>query len=471
MVQVVPGDPGWGDVFANIGSGVVEGYQNRSDDKAIQKAIVDLGENPSPQDVLKAVTGTKTHNPAAKQNFFKNYLGAKEVEETTSKAALQREKDQSALLQGKKVGASLGYSPEETDGLTAEQVLKYHKAKNPGGGKGKNQSPEDLAAQQKNLVADGWPDYLADLYQKSPPGVQNRMMADHIEAKQRGLRNPPSSVQTPNSGVETGKTSEITPVDNKDIVEAGKAIEAEQPEWPDLPPPSNLTPAEKVKWENGNQKENNKLLHEAVKKNEGQQHIGLLLNRANQLNDSEKIPEGIARLVINPFSGEPYAVAQLLGLVNKETQDFVKTINDFLTGAKDTFGARVTNFDVQAFKARLPTLLNTTEGRRLIIKQMQLLHDLDVIHNKGMEDGLKHYGRKASYSDIQKTVDDKIKTREGAIIEKLNNIDDASDYLDRMAKDPKFKDYKLMWSPEKKDFRAFRKDELQDAQKNGYEVY
>lgn len=48
---------------------------------ALQKAVGDLGPNPSPRDVLNAVTKTKTYNPASKQNLFKNYLGASEFEE------------------------------------------------------------------------------------------------------------------------------------------------------------------------------------------------------------------------------------------------------------------------------------------------------------------------------------------------------------------------------------------------------
>lgn len=87
MVTVVPPDPGFGEAFEGFGRGLVSGYQNRSDEKAIQNAIVNLGENPSPQDILKAVTGAKTHNPESKANFFKNYLGVGQLEAAQAKAA------------------------------------------------------------------------------------------------------------------------------------------------------------------------------------------------------------------------------------------------------------------------------------------------------------------------------------------------------------------------------------------------
>lgn len=69
-----------------------EGYQNRADEMALQKAIGGLGKDASPQDVLQAITGTHTYRPEAKQNAFKNYLGAKEFE----KAQKTLEETQSA---------------------------------------------------------------------------------------------------------------------------------------------------------------------------------------------------------------------------------------------------------------------------------------------------------------------------------------------------------------------------------------
>lgn len=85
MVTILPKENDWSDAFQSIGQGVSQGYQNRSDEMALQKAIGGLGDNPTPRQILDAVTNTKTYNPASKQNLFKNYLGAAEFEELQRK--------------------------------------------------------------------------------------------------------------------------------------------------------------------------------------------------------------------------------------------------------------------------------------------------------------------------------------------------------------------------------------------------
>lgn len=85
MVTILPKESDWSDAFQSIGQGVSKGYQNRSDEMALQKAIGGLGANPSPRDILDAVTKTKTYNPSSKQNLFKNYLGVSEFEELMRK--------------------------------------------------------------------------------------------------------------------------------------------------------------------------------------------------------------------------------------------------------------------------------------------------------------------------------------------------------------------------------------------------
>ena len=91
MVQILPKETGWADAFEAVGKGVSHGYQNRADEMALQKAIGGLGENPTPRQILDAVTGTKTYSPQSKQNLFKNYLGAAEFEELQKKNKTARE--------------------------------------------------------------------------------------------------------------------------------------------------------------------------------------------------------------------------------------------------------------------------------------------------------------------------------------------------------------------------------------------
>lgn len=110
MVTVVPADEGWGEAFSKFGQGFTQGAMNRSDQKALQKAIDDLPPNADPRDVLKAVTGVKSYNNQAKQDFLKNSLEVdkyrQHFEETKKKHEMQetkaKEKEQKRVAEEKK---------------------------------------------------------------------------------------------------------------------------------------------------------------------------------------------------------------------------------------------------------------------------------------------------------------------------------------------------------------------------------
>lgn len=447
MVTILPQEHGWADAFANIGKGVSQGYMDRSDENTLKKAIMDLGPNPTPRQIVDAVTGARTFNPESKQRAVKNYMGVAEYE--------------------------------------------------------KSQNLADNAARKQNYIDAGYPDYQANILAdpKTTPGEKQQIASEHRELVARGIRNPvvpqeeqagqqeePLPAEAPQSGpmAEVARGEE-TPLEieeaaapiadsvqkaaEKPIETAQKKQEAKpKEEWPEIAPPPETTFAEKEKWRSGNQKENNKLLKETTDKGKAHTNALIRYNRLATINDTGKLPERLGNIIIDPKTGEPYPEASLLGLVNKETQDFVKTMNDFLIDAKTYFGSRVTNFDVGAFKSRLPSLLNTPDGRRLIIEQMKIMEELQKVHDDELSGALKHYGRNASYSDIQGVVDEKTSAREAQLIEKMNSLDDASNKLDTMAKNPaKFKDTKLFQDTETGKFKAVRKSDLKKVPKGWVE--
>jgi len=110
MVTVVPADEGWGEAFSKFGQGFSQGAMNRSDQKALQKAIDDLPPNADPRDVLKAVTNVRTYDNKAKQDFLKSSLEVdkyrQHFEETQKKHQLQevkaKEKESKRMAEEKK---------------------------------------------------------------------------------------------------------------------------------------------------------------------------------------------------------------------------------------------------------------------------------------------------------------------------------------------------------------------------------
>lgn len=338
---------------------------------------------------------------------------------------------------------------------------------------------EEKIKQKGNLLKAGWPEYAADVYLDAPPGVKQTLEREHAELVARGFRKPmvevpadvDRSTQTPE-----GEKSEIAPTEQKPVFidepetpQEKANVESEAPvpseEWAPAIVPKNLTPAEKVKWENNNEKENNKELKETQTKKKAYAQNDILINSMTKVNDAKKLPSGLGKAIIDPETGDIRPTAQLVGIVNPETQLYVKNLKQWLKGAKDFFGARVTNFDVSSFMAQLPSLLNSEQGRRLILKQMKYVNDLESIHNNTLNEGLKKYGRNANYNQVVQEADRLVASKEQDLLGKINGLVEASQYINLAAENPeKFRNTVLMQNP-KGEYRAVPKDRVEYLKK------
>lgn len=375
------------------------------------------------------------------------------------KEALQKQEDVNQLIPDLMSNVNIG---------PTKRIEMYNMIRD-----GQKQANEEVKTSQKeykdavddqvqNLVDQGYPVKEAIQYVNAPPSVQNRMQANHIEQVNRGLRKPK---------VESVPTQENVPMQGTNVIpEAPTSDVLKVQEWPDLPPPKDMTTGERVKWENTNQASNNKELVKTQAKKKALENNDILLKSMTTLNESNKLPKELDSWIIDPESGGVRTSAQLAGKVNKETALYAKNLAQFIKGAKDVFGARVSNFEVGAFLDQLPSLLNSEQGRRLILKQMELTNQLEQVYNNTLNDALKKYSRKGNYADIVAMVDQKTEEASADLINKLNNVVEASNYLDTMASNPdKFKDTVLMQSPEGK-FKAVRKDKVSSAPE-GWSVY
>lgn len=125
-------------------------------------------------------------------------------------------------------------------------------------------------------------------------------------------------------------------------------------------------------------------------------------------NYSDKFP---SRLTAAWFTkdGQINKVGQ--ALLADEVQEFVKLVQDNLTGLKDTFGARVTNFDIDAYLRRLPSLLNSPGGRERVLRDLRLINQINRTHAKGIIDIFKENGGtdKIPYSEAENIYRDRYK--------------------------------------------------------------
>jgi hypothetical protein len=127
-----------GEGVSNFITKASEGYQTRADEMALQKSVGDLGPNASPQDILNAIAGTHTYGKEAKQNAFKNSLGAAEFKEKQRAAKAKEEiadlkKTQEAVKEKKKQDADMNDALTLIDGAKIsheEKEMYREKIKN-----------------------------------------------------------------------------------------------------------------------------------------------------------------------------------------------------------------------------------------------------------------------------------------------------------------------------------------------------
>lgn len=185
-----------------------------------------------------------------------------------------------------------------------------------------------------------------------------------------------------------------------------------------------LTGKERITREEKRYDKNLPLFQKEEEKLRGIENEQVALNRLSELNESGNLPKGLARLNVDFKSGE----LRVPFLANADTQAFVKTVNDFTTKAKESFGARVTNFELNRFMKRLPTLLNTEEGRRVILRQMSILNEINALHAQSLIDVFENQGgvRKIDFDKAERLAKKKIKPQLETLKKEYSSLDSLS---------------------------------------------
>jgi len=211
-----------------------------------------------------------------------------------------------------------------------------------------------------NLQTKGLSKEDADLYVDLTTGGQTAFAKDILEGRKRGI----NTLTQPQGGA--GPQVQATPEDEfKSYLSENDA---------------GLTPAEKVARGKERFATGSSIYTENTNKLRSLERDKERFNILESLDKSGKLPKDMGRLNVKSDGNLalPY-------LASPESQRFVKTLNEFSAGAKDTFGSRVTNFDLQQYLLRYPTLLNSVDGRRQVIEQMKIVNSI----NKSYASNLK----------------------------------------------------------------------------------
>jgi hypothetical protein len=228
---------------------------------------------------------------------------------------------------------------------------------------------ENLKNATKALEEGGATPQQINLYKAAPQGGQTEIIKNVVETNQRN--NAPGS---------------YVPEGVKDF-------------------DSGLTPKERIKRQESRYTHQLPLVEANSKSLAASESEAMSLDLLQELDRSGKVGTGLHRLNINPKTGDLFLPAA----ASPEEQLFVKTVNDFTVKAKDSFGARVTNFELDRFMQRLPTLANSVEGRGLIMRQMSIVNKINQMERKSLQEVFDEYGvRNIDYADAENIARKKI---------------------------------------------------------------
>jgi len=157
--------------------------------------------------------------------------------------------------------------------------------------------------------------------------------------------------------------------------------------FPEMDTFAGLTPKERVGMQKELRKLNKPDFDAANSSLKGARQEKVRLDTLERLNERGNLPEGLGRWNVDIQKG----TLNFPAAANQDTQTYVKLINDWISGAKDTFGARVTNFELGVFLSRLPTLANTQDGRTNLLKYMQGINRINTLYNESLKDVYSHY--------------------------------------------------------------------------------
>lgn len=310
-------------------------------------------------------------NPAIQQYFKQKQLQEMAQEEQRNVQGEQSFKKEMAREQ---------QAADLQRGLAVEQLKQ-------GAAQQKAQAEDFVDEESTKQIEKAFGPQFAKIWKNAPMGGKTELIKQGLDAKLRGID---INAMLKDSGFESTEQpqNEVTQAKKPPQMKDGKIPDDYQ--WPDFTKaPEGYTPKDWREERKSWRSENSPVFLENKTRLSNDKKDALSIKRLKAINS--KLPSGLARIIINPSTGEPYGLAQLTGKVPPAVQEFEKIRAQFQNRAKDAFGSRVTNFDLVSYMKQFPTLLNTEEGRSRIIDMIRINNDLDSLYNDALDKVYKKY--------------------------------------------------------------------------------
>ncbi len=171
---------------------------------------------------------------------------------------------------------------------------------------------------------------------------------------------------------------------------------------------------------------------------------GARYDRLEQLfSDPSKFPSSLTAAL---FTKDGQINDVVYSQMTPEAQEAVKLIIDSTSNIKDTYGARVTNFDLQTYLRKLPSLLNSPEGKSRVLRDLKIMNRLNQLHSSGIQEIFEEAGGtdkipfstaekryEKRYGGLEKDLMNQFITPDKGVFEKMP---EPNKYLGRKIKNP-----------------------------------
>lgn len=97
-------------------------------------------------------------------------------------------------------------------------------------------------------------------------------------------------------------------------------------------------------------------------------------------------------------------------LMNPGSEEFQKIANNFLKNAKQYFGARVSNYEIEQFLKTIPSLSQSPEGRKRVVANLKNISRASLEYNDALKEVIAENGGIPPF-DLQEKVDDKVEKK------------------------------------------------------------
>lgn len=151
-------------------------------------------------------------------------------------------------------------------------------------------------------------------------------------------------------------------------------------------------------------KETKELRHEIVQKSKAAKEDLRDLDRLEELQNSGKLDTPGYTEFLNR-SG-----LDIQALKSPESEEFQKIQANFLRNAKQYFGGRISNYEVESFLKTIPTLSNSNEGRKRIIANLKNIARGAIEYNSALKEVISE-NKGVPPFDLEERIDDKIDKR------------------------------------------------------------